>query len=121
VGLQIGYQNASVVLVFMSDRAFHAALERGLKLGADATVAAGNKSSGASQSEAADTAKDIYEFADAGGVFAGVSLDGLVVSSRDKLNQAYYGTSTTAAAIVLQRKVDRPETQVLKEALSRIS
>jgi lipid-binding SYLF domain-containing protein len=121
VGLQIGYQNASVVLVFMTDRAFHAAVERGLQLGADATVAAGNKSSGASESGAVDTSKDIYQFADAGGVFAGVSLDGLVVASRDSLNQKYYGASATASGIVLQRKIDRPETQVLKQALSRMS
>ncbi len=120
-GIQFGYQDASVVLVFMSQPAFRAATERGLKLGADASIAAGSKSSGASSAGQIDTSRDIYEFVDAGGVFAGVALDGSIVGARESHNRDYYGSSATTAAIVLDRRFDRRGTEVLKEALTRSS
>ncbi len=119
-GPQIGYEEASIVLVFMTDRALRSAIDRGLTLGADASVAAGT-TEGSSTSGAVNTGKDIYEFVDAGGVFAGASLNGTVIGAREALNQEYYGGSATTAGIVLQRRFDRPETMILKEALSRVS
>ena len=119
-GLQIGYEEAAVVLVFMNERALQSAIQKGLKLGADASVAAGTMGD-SSSSDSVTTAKDIYEFVDAGGVFAGLSLDGTVVAAREPLNRDYYGNGATTEGIVIQRRFDRPGTALLKQALSHAS
>jgi SH3 domain-containing YSC84-like protein 1 len=118
-GLQAGYEDAAVVLVFMSEPAFRAAMETGVKLGADATVAAGTAGGAA----ATNTAKDVYQFVDAGGGFAGASLDGSVVSSRESQNQEYYGANNaTSGRILVDRRIsNRIGTDSLKLALDRAS
>jgi SH3 domain-containing YSC84-like protein 1 len=117
VGLQIGYQETSVVLVFMTRTALLSAIERGVTLGTDVTLAAGTVGDG-SDAQRRSAAKDVYYFAAARGVFAGVSLDGAVVSSRSNHNQAYYGAEATAAGIVIERRFDQPGTARLKAALA---
>lgn len=120
IGLQIGVQEAAIVLVFMNDKAFKAAIDTGMTLGADATVAAGTE--GLTGEVASTHAfKDVYYFADVGGLFAGVSLEGGVIHTRDGLNSTYYGRAFTPREIVLERKVDVPAAQLLKNALSASS
>lgn len=116
IGLQIGVQEAVIVLVFMNEKSFRAAIDTGLTLGADATAAAGTKGV---TGEVASTHvfKDVYYFADVGGLFAGVSLEGGVIHVREALNKAYYGQILTPQQIVLERKVDAPGAVMLKEAL----
>jgi len=117
IGLQIGVQEAAIVLVFMNDKAFKSALDTGLTLGADATVAAGTDGL---TGEVASTHvfKDVYYFADVGGLFAGVSLEGGVIHVREGLNKTYYGKTLTPREIVLERKVEAPGANQLKTALS---
>lgn len=117
IGLQIGVQEAAVVLVFMNDKAFKSALDTGLTLGADATVAAGTEGL---TGEVASTHvfKDVYYFADVGGLFAGVALEGGVIHVREGLNKNYYGQNLTPRQIVLERKADAPSAQPLKDALT---
>jgi len=116
-GLQVGVQEASVVLVFMNDRALEGAVKSGLKLGADVSLAAASE--GAKGEASTITAfKDVYYFADVGGLFAGVSLDGSVIKVRGSLNEKYYGYGATPEAIVLERRFDHPGALLLKNALS---
>lgn len=116
IGLQIGVQETAIVLVFMNDKAFKSAIDTGLTLGADATVAAGSE--GLTGEVASTHAfKDVYYFADVGGLFVGVSLEGGVVHVREGLNKTYYGQSLTPRQIVLERKADVPAAQGLKDAL----
>lgn len=117
IGLQIGVQDATIVLVFMNDKALKAAIDTGMTLGADATLAAGTVGA---TGEIASTHifKDVYYFADVGGLFAGISLEGGVVHARDALNKNYYGGVISAREIVLDRKVDAPGATQLKEALT---
>lgn len=117
IGLQIGVQEAAIVLVFMNDKAFKAAIDTGLTLGADATVAAGTEGL---TGEVASTHvfKDVYYFADVGGLFAGVSLEGGVIHERDGLNKNYYGQTLTPRQIVLERKADVPAARALKDSLT---
>jgi lipid-binding SYLF domain-containing protein len=117
IGLQIGVQEASIVLVFMNDKAFKAAIDTGLTLGADATAAAGTV--GITGEVASTHAfKDVYYFADVGGLFAGISLEGGAIGVREGLNRTYYGKTITPREIVLDRKVQAPAAQMLKDALT---
>jgi len=117
IGLQIGVQEAAIVLVFMNDKAFTSAIDTGLTLGADATVAAGTEGL---TGEVASTHvfKDVYYFADVGGLFAGVSLEGGVIHARDSLNKTFYGQALTPRQIVVERKVDAATARALKESLT---
>ncbi len=116
IGLQIGVQEAAIVLVFMNDKAMRAAIDTGLTLGADATAAAGTAGI---TGEVASTHsfKDVYYFADVGGLFAGISLEGGVIHVREGLNKAYYGKSVTPRQILMEQAVEAKGAQLLRDSL----
>ena len=116
-GLQIGVQEAAIVLVFMNDRALKSAIDSGLTLGVDATAAAGTAGN---TGEVASTHvfKDVYYFADVGGLFAGISLEGGVISTREGLNKTYYGQSLTPRQILLEHKASSAGAAPLRDALT---
>lgn len=119
-GAQIGYQQATVVLCFMSESALRGAIDKGLTLGTDASVAAGTVGN-SGKATAKSSASDIYQFVSVGGLYAGVSLDGSVISARSGFNRDYYGPEATTRAIVLEGRFDHPGTAALKQALSASS
>src|SRR5215510_4247246 len=88
-GLQAGADKSEVVLLIMSDRGVSAMLSSSIKLGADASVAAGPVGAGAT-AETANVSADILTFSRNKGLYAGASLEGAVVAKRDSLNEAYY-------------------------------
>jgi len=89
-GLQAGGDASEVVLLIMTDRGVNAMLSSSVKLGADASVAAGPVGAGA-QASSANISVDILTFTRAKGLYGGVSLEGAVVATRDGLNEAFYG------------------------------
>ena len=89
-GLQAGGDASEVVLLIMTDRGVNAMLSSSVKLGADASVAAGPVGAGA-QASTANISADILTFTRAKGLYGGVSLEGAVVATRDGLNEAFYG------------------------------
>ena len=110
-----------IVLVFMNDPALTSAIDTGLTLGADASVAAGTMGE-ASRSNTVTSASDIYEFVDAEGVYAGASVQGMVVTSRDANDRHYYGRpDATAFGIVVQRRFESPGARELVRVVSRAS
>lgn len=116
-GFQVGFQQASVVLFLMDDATLLSAMQTGLKLGTDVSVAAGTiGDSGESHSTSAS--KGVVEMANVGGVFAGVSLDGAVIAPRGDFNRAYYGDGPGTYDIVMRMSYDRPGTEELKQALA---
>ena len=90
VGLQVGYQEASIVLFFMDDAVLQKALHSDVTLGANTSVALGNVLD-QDKSQGEVLSKPIYQLVEARGAFLGASLDGYVISARNKHNQAYYG------------------------------
>jgi SH3 domain-containing YSC84-like protein 1 len=116
-GLQIGVQETAIVLVFMNENALRSAIETGLTLGADATVAAGSEGLSGDVSST-HVFKDVYYFADVNGLFVGVSLEGGVIHVRDDLNKSYYGRDITPREILLDHKVDAPRARTLKSMLT---
>jgi lipid-binding SYLF domain-containing protein len=116
-GLQVGYQEATVVLFFMKEAALRSTIERGITLGSDATVAAGTVG-GSGKGVAGTAASDIYQFIEVGGLFAGLSLDGTVVGARDSFNRAYYGADATPYSILLERRHAAPGATTLHQVLA---
>lgn len=117
VGLQIGYQEATVVLFFMDELVLQRALHSDVTLGANTSVALG-QAAATNESEGELFSKPIYQLVEARGAFIGASLDGYVISLRNRHNQAYYGAPATPRSIVIERTQRRPEAEVLLRALA---
>jgi lipid-binding SYLF domain-containing protein len=121
VGLQIGGQSVDLIMVIIGQDAMNAFVRNEFKLGADAALAVGP--AGARVSTATDIALKggIYSYSRASGLFAGISLEGAVISSQEELNRAYY-KDTGSTAVILAGKVRPPESgQRLISVLNRLN
>ncbi len=103
IGFQVGVQSADVVLVFRSERGLDSIVNGKFTLGADAGVAAGPMGRNASASTDGQMKAEIWSWSRARGLFAGVALDGAVLSIDDKANEAVYGQDTTPRMIFEDR------------------
>jgi SH3 domain-containing YSC84-like protein 1 len=119
-GLQIGGEASEIVLLAMTERGVSAMLGSNVKLGADASVAAGPVGAGASAATVALSA-DIISFARAKGLFGGISVDGAVIAVRGDWNSAYYGKSVEPADILVRRTVSNPQSANLIAAVTKAS
>ena len=99
VGFQAGVQSSDVILVFRSPRGVDNIVNGKFTLGADASVAAGPVGRSAQASTDEQLKAEIYSYSRARGLFAGVALDGAVLSIDHKANQRAYGQNTTPRAI----------------------
>ncbi len=91
LGLQFGVQSADVVLTIMNKGAVQRLVGTGVKLGADASVAAGRVGATIGAATTTHFGEDLYVFAKSHGLFGGFSIDGSYMASKDDWNQAYYG------------------------------
>ncbi|MDQ3228826.1 MAG: lipid-binding SYLF domain-containing protein [Pseudomonadota bacterium] len=99
IGLQAGVQSADVVLVFRSERGLDSIVNGKFTLGADAGIAAGPLGRNASTATDGELKAEIWSWSRARGLFAGVALDGAVLSIDDAANQSVYGNGTTPRMI----------------------
>src|SRR6202158_1290094 len=108
VGFQIGGEATDFVFLIMNDRGANSLLHSKVKLGADASIAAGP----GGRTTAADTdaymRSEILSYSRARGVFAGISLEGSTLRPDDKANYDLYGRSVTAVQIVRESEVRTP-------------
>jgi len=116
IGVQIGGEASEVILLVMTDRGMEKLLTSSFKLGADITLAAGPVGGGAS----AQTA-DVLSYARSKGAFAGISLDGAVVKTKDKFNEAYYGQALSPTDILIRKTVSNPQADVLRQSIASIT
>ena len=118
-GFQIGGQTAEAMLLMRTEDALKAVLENQMKLGADASVAAGPKGAGIEGSTTSNVGPDILTFSTSQGFYAGASLEGAVIARRQDWNRAFYKAGATPHAIVIERVHANPAADELREALSR--
>ncbi len=113
IGLQAGVQSADVVLAFRSDRGLESIVNGKFTLGADAAVAAGPMGRNASTATDGELKAEIWSWSRARGLFAGVALDGAVLSIDDDANEAVYGRDTTPRMIFEGRAQGQPSSAVV--------
>ena len=118
-GLQAGVQDSEVVFLVLTERGLHALLDSQFKVGADASIAVATIGAGVSGSTTAALRADIVSFAKNSGLYAGVSFEGSLISSRSGWNQIYYGRPFAAQQIVLQGEAQNPGSAPLAETLAR--
>jgi lipid-binding SYLF domain-containing protein len=108
VGLQLGGESTDVVLLVMNTRGVDALLDSQVKLGGNASVAAGPKGRTVEASTDASMRAEILSYSRSRGLFAGVSLDGTSLRPDDDATEAVYGRKLTARSIVTGKGVSVP-------------
>lgn len=93
-GFQIGGSATDLVLIFTSSRGVDSLMRSKVKLGADTSVAAGPVGRAAEASTDVKLNAEIYAYSRSKGLFAGIALDGAVVSLDDSANRKVYGMSS---------------------------
>ena len=108
VGLQLGGEATDFVLLVMNPKGANSILSSKVKLGADASAAAGPKG----RTAAADTdvvmRAEVLTYSRSRGLFAGISLEGSTLRSDGSANKKLYGRELTAKQIVREGKVAVP-------------
>jgi len=107
-GLQLGGQATDFVLLLMNDRAANAILTSKVKLGGDASAAAGPVGRTASAETDVTLRSDILSYSRARGLFAGISLTGSTLRPDNDANKDVYGKKIAAKEIVFDGAVQPP-------------
>ena len=117
-GFLAGAQAAEVVVLIMKDGARDALYTTSVKLGTGAASIAlgpvGKEAKG-------NITASMVSFAKAKGLYAGLNLEGSVMTVRAKMNKAYYGKEVTPVQIIVEKKATNEGTAKLRAALTKAS
>ncbi|MDR5728829.1 MAG: lipid-binding SYLF domain-containing protein, partial [Terriglobia bacterium] len=109
VGFQIGGQATDLVLLVMNDRGASSILDSKVKLGGDASVAAGPVGRDATANTDAYMRAEILSYSRTRGLFAGISLEGSTLRPDEDATADVYGRKLTAREIVLGGSIGIPK------------
>jgi SH3 domain-containing YSC84-like protein 1 len=107
-GLQLGGNATDFVLLLMSPRSASSILTSKVKLGGDATAAAGPVGRTASAETDVTMRAEILSYSRARGLFAGISLEGSTLRPDNGANKNLYGKDVSAKSIVFNKAVPVP-------------
>jgi lipid-binding SYLF domain-containing protein len=98
VGFQAGVAVSEMLTLVMTEKALNSLLSDSVKLGPDASVAAGPVGAGAK----ADVVTDLVSYSRAKGIYGGINLDGTVVAVSKDWNDAFYRKPVSAPDILVR-------------------
>src|SRR5208283_1790177 len=107
-GLQLGGNATDFVLLLMSPRSATSILSSKVKLGGDASAAAGPVGRTASAETDVTMRAEILSYSRARGLFAGISLEGSTLRADNGANKNLYGKEVSASSIVFKKAVPIP-------------
>jgi lipid-binding SYLF domain-containing protein len=107
-GFQLGGEATDFVLLVMNDRGASAILSSKVKLGGDASAAAGPKGRDAEAATDVSLRAEVLTYSRARGLFAGISLEGSTLRPDDDANERIYGKKMSSKDIVLHGVVPIP-------------
>jgi len=107
-GLQLGGQATDFVLLVLNPRGAHSILSSKVKLGGDASVAAGPVGRTANASTDVTMRAEVLSYSRNRGLFAGLSLEGSTVRPDNDGNERVYGKKVEAESIVFKGAVAVP-------------
>ncbi|MGC1816907.1 MAG: lipid-binding SYLF domain-containing protein [Casimicrobiaceae bacterium] len=117
VGFQAGVEVSESVMLAMTDKALDSLLSSSIKLGGDASIAAGPVGAGAKS----DVMADFVAFSRAKGIYGGLNLEGSVVGVSDDWNRDYYGKPVLPPDILVRANVHNAHADRLLAELRRAS
>jgi len=109
IGFQLGGQATDFVLLVMNDKGAGSLLSSKVKLGADASAAAGPVGRTAEAATDVVLSAEILSYSRAKGLFAGVSLEGSTLRADGSANEKLYGQKLSARDIIRGGKVKPPD------------
>jgi SH3 domain-containing YSC84-like protein 1 len=122
VGFQIGGQATDFVILVMNERGASSILSSKVKLGGDASVAAGPVGRNATAETDVTMRAEMLTYSRARGLFAGISLAGSTVRPDNDANERIYGKQIPARDIVLRAAVPPPPSaKLMLEVLEKHS
>jgi SH3 domain-containing YSC84-like protein 1 len=117
-GFQIGAEVTEFVMVLNTDAAVKAfSGDANVTLGGDISVAAGPI--GRHAEAAVTPVAAVYTYSRSQGLFAGISLEGTVIGTRNDANAAYYGRRVTAREILSGKVAPPPGAKRLLQVLAK--
>ena len=119
VGLQIGIQEVSLVLVLMNDKGVAVFKSTDFEIGADISIAPGPL--GDSLQAAVDFNDSIYAYSYSKGLYAGFTLTGSMIHADTRANRRFYGESITCESILNNKKVNNEVAFKLVQSINQIS
>src|SRR5438445_12344488 len=108
IGFQLGGQATDFVLLVMNPKGAESLLSSKVKLGADASAAAGPKGRTAEAATDVVMSAEVLSYSRSKGLFAGVSLEGSTLRSDGGANENLYGRKLSARQIIREGKVGIP-------------
>lgn len=108
IGVQLGGQATDFVLLVMNPKGATSLLSSKVKLGGDASAAAGPKGRTASAATDIVMKAEVLSYSRSRGLFAGVSLEGSTLRSDGGANENLYGRSLSAKEIIRDHRVGTP-------------
>jgi lipid-binding SYLF domain-containing protein len=108
IGFQIGAQATDFVLLVMNEQGAKSVMSSKVKLGGDASVAAGPVGRAASAETDIVMKAEILSYSRSKGLFAGLSLEGSTMRSDNGANKDLYGKELSAKEILQEGKVGAP-------------
>lgn len=108
IGFQLGGQATDFVLLVMNPKGAESLLYSKVKLGADASAAAGPKGRTAEGATDVVMSAEILSYSRNKGLFAGISLEGSTLRSDGSANEKLYGRKLTAKEIIREGRVGVP-------------
>jgi lipid-binding SYLF domain-containing protein len=114
VGFQAGISVSEMVTLVMTDQGLNSLLANSVKIGGDASIAAGPVGAGAKS----DITTDFVAFSRSKGIYGGLNLDGTVMSPANDWNEAYYGKAVLPPDIVVRGSVQNHQGDALVLAVT---
>lgn len=119
-GLQIGLEQAEMVMFIMTQKALDALYAAEFKIGANAGITVVTLGSGVEGATTANAGADIITWASASGAYAGISLNGSLIKPDNDDNKAYYGQAATPKSIHTGTSLKNPGDAALRQSLSTL-
>lgn len=117
VGFQAGVEVSETVMLAMNEKALDSLLANSIKLGGDASIAAGPVGAGAKS----DVMADFIAFSRSKGLYGGLNLEGSVIGVSDDWNRSYYGKPVLPPDILVRADVHNAHADRLLAELRRAS
>ena len=117
IGFQIGGEATDFLIIVMNDQGAKSLMNNKVKLGADASIAAGPVGRTAEASTNGRMQAQMLSYSRSRGVFGGVSLSGATLRPDDDANKNLYGKKVTPQDIMANKVEMPPEANQLIQDL----
>lgn len=118
VGFQAGLEVSEALIIVMTDKGLNSLMASTLKIGGDASIAAGPVGAGAKSTVTAD----LVSFTRSKGVYGGLNLDGTVVNTNIDWNDAFYGAKNVLPPdILISHKYKSGKSAALLKEVTRVA